>query len=133
MIKISATGSTDVIVTLYEESTNLINPYFTWEVNRKGTNNNIVFYQDDISPAPYYYNKFNITIGTGSSGLTSGVVPLTPGEWVYNIHQMDNPYDLDLLNSIKIVENGLITIPGEFNTIPDYYSPDINTIPVYRG
>lgn len=133
MIKLGPTGSTPAIVTLYDKSINLVNPYFTWNVVRKGTLDSYTFYQDDTSPAPYYYNKFDITIGTNSSGLTSGIVPLYPGEWIYNIYEMQNPYDLDLNNAIKLIENGLITIEGTFSAIPTYNGVDSNSIIVYRG
>lgn len=133
MLYIDGVGTTQVTVTLYEKAT-INNPYFTWWVQRKGSLDTIIFTQDDISLAPYYFNQFNITIASQSVGLTQGVVPLTPGEWKYTIYQQDTPYVL--ATSSVILEQGLIIVDGTFST-PTYYNNDNPSvspaIKVYRG
>lgn len=134
MIVISPTGSTPATVTLYEKCQNLINPYFTWQLVRKGSYDEILFYQDDISTSPYYYNTFVLTVATSSVGLTAGLIPLTSGEWNYTIYEQSLPYIL--ATSSNIVETGLLIVPEDFLATPPSYStsnPSISPLPVYRG
>lgn len=133
MLYVDGSGTTTVTVTLYEKAT-IPTPYFTWWVQRKGSLDTIIFYQDDISLSPYYFNQFNITIATSSVGLTSGVVPLTSGEWNYVVYQQNAPYIL--ATSSVILETGLLIVEGTYST-PPYYNndnPSISpAIKVYRG
>lgn len=135
MITIAATGSTPVTVTLYEMCQNTTNPFFTWSIERKGSFDTIVFYQDDISSNPFYYNTFNITVATNSVGLTQGVIPAKSGEWVYTVYEMASPYILSTYSAVGIAEVGLLIVMENFITTPISYSAtsSLPTIPVYRG
>jgi len=130
MLNVSGNGTTKVTVTLYERC-QTTDPFFTWLVQRKGSLDTIIFYQDDISLSPYYYNQFNITIATSSVGLTAGVVPLFPGEWNYTIYEQSQPYIL--ATSSNVVETGILIVSGTFSQSPVYNGLDDNTIIVYRG
>lgn len=130
MLVINPEGTTKVTVTLYEKC-NLQTPYFTWLLKRKGSLDEIIFYQDDVSLSPYYYNQFNLTIATSSIGLTSGVVPLTSGEWNYYIYEQDSKYIL--ATSSNMVETGILIVDGTFSEPTIYNGLENNTIPVYRG
>jgi len=99
-------GANRVDVTLWENSTNLINPYFTWSLFDKKSFMSYVFYADDFSQAPYYYNSFTVSVGVGSA--TAGFVNITPGEFTYVVYQMASPYDLNILNAIGEVETGIL-------------------------
>ena len=134
MIIVNATGSTPATVTLYEKCQNQLNPYFTWQVVRKGSYDNIIFYQDDTSPNPFYYNTFVLTVATSSVGLTQGLIPLTSGEWNYTIYEQIAPYIL--ATSSNIVETGLMIVGTDWLDTPPSYSqanPSVNPIPIYRG
>ena len=130
MLIVNGVGTTMVTVTLYEKC-NLPNPYFSWQVQRKGSLDEIIFYQDDISMSPYYFNQFNLTVATSSVGLTAGVVPLTPGEWNYYVWEQSSPYVL--ATSSNMVETGLLIVTGTYSQDPVYDGLTTNTIVVYRG
>lgn len=123
-------GGNEVIVTLYENSTNIVNPYYTWKLENKDTLVNTVFYQDDHSSYPWYYNSFTLSVAT-YSGLTAGVLDLDYGQYNYFIYEMANPYDLDLNNSLGLVENGILYINATYSTVSTFTQS--NTIPEFKG
>jgi hypothetical protein len=131
MLIVSATGLTNVTVTLYELCSNQVNPYFTWNLERKGSFDSITFCATDISTAPWYWNEFQLTVATSSIGLTSGVIPLVEGEWIYSVYEMQNQYDLNINNSIGMVEQGIMVVGLTFSTVLN--GIPIPTIPVFRG
>lgn len=106
----NATGTSSVVTTLYEKCQNTQNPFFTWELFRKSTQQTIIFYQNDVSPDPFYFNQFVLTVGTNSLGLTAGIIPVADGEWNYTIFEMISPYDLNLDHSQGVVEVGLLYV-----------------------
>lgn len=99
-------GANRVDVTLWENSTNLVNPYFTWKLFDKKSFMEYVFYADDFSQAPYYYNSFTVSVGVGSA--TAGFVNITPGEFTYTVYQMAAPYNLNISAAIGEVETGIL-------------------------
>lgn len=116
MIYLSTTQSNLATVTLYENSVNKLNPYFTWCIVKAGSNKETIFYQDDSSPAPYYYNSFTLSIGT-QSGLTAGCLKygtdIEVGQYSYKVYEMVNRYDLDISNAVGLVETGMLIVEGE--------------------
>lgn len=130
MLIVNPEGTTRVLVTLYEKC-NLTSPYFTWLVKRKGSLEEIIFYQDDVSNSPYYFNQFDLTIATSSIGLTAGLIPLTSGEWNYYIYEQDAKYIL--ATSSNMVETGILIVDGTFSEPSTYNGLTNNVIKVYRG
>lgn len=130
MLIVSATGSSNITTTLYEMAKNKVNPYFVFELVRKGSNDEIIFTNDDISTAPWYWNEFVITIATNSIGLTQGIIPLEEGEYVYTAYEMINQYDLNISNAVGIVETGLLVCGLDFSAPVKVNTP--HTIPVFR-
>ena len=59
MLIVSSTQSTYITVTLTEMAQNQVNPYFTFKINRKGSNDVVYFTNDDLSTSSYY-NKYLI-------------------------------------------------------------------------
>lgn len=117
MIYLNSDTSSTVTVTLYELCSNIINPYFTWQLIDNDTKQSIVFTADDYSPNAYYYNQFtfsivSITGSTTPSGSTAGVVYTNSGSFYYKVYEMANQYDLNLDNAIGIVETGILKING---------------------
>lgn len=100
----------DLYVTLWESSSNLVNPYFVWNIRNKQTLVETTFTGDDLSSVQPYYNIYNICASSTQSGLTQGIVQVTAGEYEYKIYQMSNQYDLNLNNAIGVVENGILVI-----------------------
>ena len=110
------------VIGLYQLCVNQTNPYFMWNVFQKGTNVNFNFTSDDVSTSPQYWNQFQITIATASVGLTSGIIPLTSGEWIYNIYEMRNEYDINISNSIILLKNGIMRVGLTYsNILPQNY------------
>jgi hypothetical protein len=130
MLRLNSEGTTTVTVTLYENC-NLRTPYFTWLVKRKGSLDEIIFTQDDISFSPYYFNQFALTIATSSEGLTAGVIPITSGEWNYYIYEQSTPYVL--ATSSNMVETGILIVEGTYSEPTTYTGLTDNVIKVYRG
>lgn len=123
-------GDNEVIVTLYENSSNITDPQYTWVLENKDTMIRTAFYQEDHSSVPYYYNAFTISIAT-YSGLTAGILDLDYGQYNYFIYEQVNPYDLDLNNSLGLVENGIVYIGYTSSTTPGFTQS--NTIPTFLG
>lgn len=157
MINLNNTGDTLVTVTLYEGCVNVFNPYFTWTLTRKGSLETIIFTADDISNAPYYYNSFTLSVATYSQsatyswddtsfnwdtntftwssiniGLTSGIIPVYPGEWEYKVWEQSSPYILSTQSAVGLVEVGLMVIPYTQSATPLYNNSSRN-IPVYKN
>jgi len=132
MLIINNSGTTNIVTTLYEKCSNQVNPYFLWSLTRKGSNDNILFTNNDISSSPWYFNQFEITIATNSVGLTSGIIPLFEGEWIYNVYETSTQYDLNINNVVGLVETGLMTVGTTYSTIPSFTTNDNTVIPVFR-
>jgi hypothetical protein len=99
---------------------------------RKGTFDSVVFYQEDSSPIPYYWNSFTISIAT-PVGLTAGIINANSGEWTYNVYQMAKPYDLHLNNSLGLVETGICIVNGTYSSNESYTGTMNNTITYYKN
>jgi hypothetical protein len=124
-------GQNVVTTTLYEKST-LIQPYYTWQLVRKGSFDEVVFYQNDSSYAPFYWNSFTISVGT-FSGLTQGQIVINPGEWTYNVWEMTIPYNLSFTQSTNLVETGILIVSGTYTTDQEYDGNDDSTIIYYKN
>lgn len=119
MLILSPTQSNVVNVTLYENSTNLVNPYFTWKIKNKQSLEETIFFQTDSSDVPWYYNSFTLSIST-TPGLTAGIINVKSGEYQYFVYQMNNPYDLNLNNAVKEVENGILVVTATYSQLQTY-------------
>lgn len=130
MLHLNNIGDTELTVTLYEKCSNITNPQFTWELNRKGTYDQVIFYQEDHSSDPYYYNSFTVSVAT-QSGLTAGVINIQPGEYNYIIYEMPDAYNLITASAIGIVETGLLILEATFSTINSYTQSNDDVIRTY--
>ena len=124
-------GTNSITTTLYEKSTQ-VQPYYTWKLERKGSFEDVIFYQDDTSWAPWYWNQFQVVVAT-YSGLTQGIIQVNPGEWTYTVYEMTAPYDLDLLNAIGVVETGLCLVEGTYSVNSVYNGTIDNEIVYYKN
>jgi len=124
-------GVNVITVTPYEKSTQT-QPYYTWQIIRKGTFDEVVFYQDDSSYAPFYWSSFTISVGT-VSGLTQGQIVANFGEWTYNIWEMTTPYNLSYTQSIGLVETGILIINGTYTPDTEYTGNDDSQIIYYKN
>lgn len=113
MLYLNITQPTRLNTTFWENSTNLVNPYFTWKITNKQSLAETIFYADDFSQVPWYYNSFTVSVSS-TPGLTAGIINITPGEYTYQVYQMANPYDLNLSNAIKEVETGILILSATY-------------------
>jgi hypothetical protein len=132
MLYLSNSGPTRVVVTLYENCSNITNPYFTWKLVNKDTLAETIFTQLDFSSVPYYFNYFTISVAT-YSGLTAGIIDVPAGQYQYYVYEMANPYDLDLQNAVGLVENGILNVGAIFSTQSIFTASNTNTIPTFMG
>lgn len=133
MIYLHQTASNTVIVTL-SENTVTYNPYYMWEIISYDTENKYYFTGDDFSAAPYNYNQFSFSVVNGATmGLTQGIIPAPNGNYIYNVYETIIQYDIDVANSIKKVEVGLLNIVGSGTTINTYTASDDSTIITYKN
>ena len=119
MIYLSTTQSNTSYFTLYENCSNVYNPYFTFKLINCNTNAETIFYQDDTSLFPYNYNTFTISIGN-PEGLTAGILNITKGQYNYFVYEMANKYDLNINNAINLVETGILNVIGTQSSIQTY-------------
>ena len=125
-------GTNSVTTTLFEKS-NTSNPYYTWVLSRKGTFEDVTFYQDDCSPVPYYYNTFTISVVNTTPGLTNGVIIANAGEWTYTVYEMTEPYNLNIGSASGIVETGICIISGTYTTNESYTGTNNDNIIYYKN
>lgn len=124
-------GVNTITVTPYEKS-NQIQPYYTWQIIRKGTFEEVIFYQDDSSYSPWYFSTFTVSVGT-VSGLTQGKIVANPGEWTYNIWEMQQPYNLSITQSVGLVETGILIISGTYTGDNEYIDNNDSEIKYYNN
>lgn len=133
MLIVSSTGQSTVTATLVSKAQNRVNPYFTWTLFHKASSQSITFSCPDISTSPNYWNQFVLTVATASVGLTNGIIPLIPGEYIYNIYEMVNYGDLNISDAVGNVENGILVCGLSFSTTPAPMADNnIVQVPVYR-
>jgi hypothetical protein len=125
-------GTNSVLTaTLYEKS-NQLQPYYTWQLIRKGSFDEVIFYQNDSSYVPWYWNSFDISVGL-TLGLTQGKIIANPGEYTYNVYEMTAPYNLSYTQSIGLVETGILIISGTYTGDQSYSETDDDTIVYYKN
>lgn len=132
MLYLTQNISKEIIVTANELATT--NPAnYTWVITSADTHQSITFSSINNSSS-YYFNSFTLSVIPGATyGLTAGVIPTyTTGQHKYNIYQMTNYGDLNILNAIKLVETGILYITGSTQSVNQYSGGNVN-IPTYRG
>ena len=112
---------------------NQINPYFTWKLIDKDSKAVTIFTADDFSYAPYYWNAFTISVSTTQSGLTQGIINVPASTFTYEVYEMANPYDLNLNNSLGMIENGIVTINATYTPPQAFTMSNQNTTIVWRN
>lgn len=122
----------EVIVNLYALSSNITNPYFTWKIVNKDTEEETIFYQDDHSNSPYDYNSFTLSVAT-YSGLTAGVIDVPMGQYEYFIYETNTQYDLIITTASNLVKTGILQVTGTSSEIASFTQSLVDTIPTFLG
>lgn len=138
MIYLQPNQSNEVIVTLWEQTQNILNPFYTWQLTDIDTKNTITFTSNENSVVPYYFNAFTISVVSIAAtatpyGLTNGTIYTNAGNFDYVVYEMVNPYDLNLNNKIGVVECGLLNIAGTYSNYVVNTANDNATIVVNKN
>ncbi len=83
--------------------------YYTWRLIDE-LENSTIFYANNYSADPTIFGMVDIIISETEIGLTAGIINCSPGLYDYQIHQMPEPFDLNLNNSLSIVQEGQLII-----------------------
>ena len=124
-------GTNSIVLTLYEKSVQT-QPYYTFQLVRKGSFGEVVFYQNDSSYAPWYWNRFEVSVGSVVSA-TQGQISLSPGEYTYNVYEMSASYSLSYTQSIGLVETGILIMEGTYSQDREYSGNDDTEIVYYKN
>ena len=130
-LHLSSTQSNAVIVTLYEKCNNIVNPYFTWKLNQRSSNQEYFLTANDFSQDSEYYNMFTFSVGPGSA--TAGYFNGGPGEYHYYVYEKSLPYQLTVSDSDNLVEQGMLYVIGTSSTINSFTQSDNETVSYFRG
>ena len=126
-----STGTNTITLTLAEKTIN--NPaYYTFLLQRKGTFEEVIFTNDDNSWAPQYWNQFTVSVGN-TIGLTAGLIYANSGEWTYTVYEMNNPYDLNLIDSVQVLETGICIISATYTPNNSYTGTNNDTLKYYKN
>jgi hypothetical protein len=131
MIHLSVTQSSEVIATLREKASNLVNPYYTWKIVNKNSFDEYIFSADNNTTS-VYYDSFTLSVGTPSSLTSSVTIDAVAGQYDYFVYEMNNNYDLDLNNSLGLVEMGIMMINGTYSDIISFTESNYDTIRVFN-
>ena len=99
-----------MVLTLSEKASNVI-PYYTWVLSNRDSLVNTIISPDNFSTSPYY-DSFTLSIGTAVSLTSSVVMNIPAGEYHYSVYEMTTQYDLNINNSVGLLETGLLMITG---------------------
>lgn len=135
MIFLKQDISNTVVLTLQEKTTITgQTPYYLFEFTNDDTNESKVFTASDLSTCTRRYNEFIITLTGGTESLTGGTITLSPnGYWKYNIYQMTGQTNLNISNTISMVENGKVYVSGTTLPVITEYTGETPTKYVYNG
>ncbi len=121
-----------MITTLKEKSFNLLTNNYTWKLYNKDSHQEYIFSVEDHTTSDYY-DAFTISVGTPSAATGSTVRINAPaGTYDYSIYQTTNPYDLNINNSLGLVEVGILTINGTYSAQISFTQSDYDTIKVFN-
>lgn len=130
MIYLSTTQSSNVIVTCRENASNA-SPYYTWKIINRDSYNQYIFSPDNLSTS-LYYDEFQINIGTSTSLTSSVVLDCVQGEYDYFIYETITQYELNLNNSIGLMESGILHILGTSSQIISFTQSDADVVKVFN-
>lgn len=131
MIYLSVTQSSEVIATLREKASNLVNPYYTWKIVNKNSFDEYIFSADN-NTLSNYYDSFTVSIGTTIALTSSVTIDAVAGQYDYFVYEMNTNYDLDLNNSLGLVEMGILMISGTDSSIISFTESNYDTIRVFN-
>ena len=99
-------GLTSTIIVTLDELTELISPNYLCIFEHRTTKEIVKFVllnNDDLSDYKSRFNEFSITTNLYFSNSTTG-------QWLYEIWEQTSTTNLDPLNALSMVENGIMML-----------------------
>lgn len=125
MLKINR-GSKNIVITTFNEKSTLYasgqSVWYLWRVKREqGLEEKYFIVQVDDSEFPDRFNKFTIAEDPNAEDPVTGKITLKSGRWYYWVYEQSDNLNLDIANTVGLVEEGLIHV---FDTpIQEYIEP----------
>ena len=120
-----------MIATLREKASNLVNPYYTWKLVNKNSFDEYIFSADN-NTSSNYYDSFTVSIGLPVALTSSVVIDAVPGQYDYFVYEMNTNYDLNINNSLGLVEMGMLMIIGTDSSVISFTESNDDTIRVFN-
>ena len=112
MLQVEKNANSTLILTLAEKAT-LETPYYLFVFENDVTRNTVTFTAQDLTEFNERYNKFLVTETSGTVNYTSGVIELSPtGFWSYKVYEQEDNTNLDINNTVGLVEQGKLKVTG---------------------
>ena len=134
MILLNKNSTAKVVLTLSENVTINTPVYFLFEVISDDTKESKFFTAEDFSTNTCRYNEFDITLTSGATDPTIGLIDLVQnGYYKYNVYQQAEQFNLDPNQTDGIIENGKVYVKGELKPATTSYTDnDNNTYKAYQ-
>jgi len=133
MILLNQNTSNTIVLTL-KEKTSFSNPYYLFEFICDNTKEYTYFTSVDTSTNKSRFNSFILELTTSTPDLLNSVLnyPLN-GFYSYNIYSQVSASNLNVDNTIEIVESGKVIVRGDSIPSKTIYSGGQNNKIVYNG
>lgn len=116
-------GTNTLIMTLGEKTLNLVDPYYTFRLVKKDSDEETMFFSFNNSTSPYF-NSFTLSVVTQSISATNSRISLEYGEYNYYVYEKTQPYSITYSTSDNLVEVGIMTYMGPTNSLVEStYTP----------
>ena len=134
MIVLNKNSTSKIVLTLSENVTLTAPIYFLFEIISDDTKESVFFTAEDISSNVCRYNEFDITLTSGATDNTIGLINLElNGYYKYNVYQQDIEFNLDPTLTSGIIENGKLYVKGDIKPVKSTYNDnDNNTYIIYK-
>tara|TARA_R110000782_G_scaffold87548_1_gene169521 strand:- start:422 stop:826 length:405 start_codon:yes stop_codon:yes gene_type:complete len=134
MILLNKNSTAKVVLTLSENVTINTPVYFLFEVISDDTKESKFFTAEDFSANTCRYNEFDITLTSGATDPTIGLIDLVQnGYYKYNVYQQAEQFNMDPNQTDGIIENGKVYVKGELKPATTSYTDnDNNTYKAYQ-
>jgi uncharacterized protein YjfI (DUF2170 family) len=130
MIRIN-NGLNEVIVTLKEKTTLQV-PVYLFALKNQITNLETFFIAQDTSGYPERFNRFLVLVNDGVNPL-SGEIELTDtGYYSYKIYEQESSENLDPLNALNKVEDGILKFEHTSQQ-NDFYTSQVRVNNTYKN
>jgi hypothetical protein len=113
---ISKNSTNYLYLTLTELVTITGNTYFLLNLVNQGSKIEYNVICSDVSSATTRYNKL-LLIESSNENLTGSTISLGVGQYIYKVYEQTSNTNLDPVNTVSLLERGLITVDDSTSDI----------------